>query len=424
VGATLRLTGIRELLTFEPGLARSENEPQTLGLIRDATLEIDGQGRIARIARADEAGAAPEGTREIDLGGAVVLPGLLDCHTHLVYAGVRTVDFSARTEGLSYEEVARRGGGIRTTVAATRAATVGELLVGTRARLAELARHGVTTVEIKTGYGLEVEQEIRLLEVIGRLREEGPLRVEPTLLALHALPDRFRNDREGYLRQVLEELLPEAARRRLARFVDVFCDEGAFRVDESLAVLERARDLGFLLKAHAEQLTHTGIARRAAELGATSVDHLEAIAPEDIPFLRDAGTTAVLLPGAAIYLGGRARAPARALLDGGVSVALSTDSNPGSCPTTHLPLQATLGCTWLGMRPEEALLGLTRSAARALALGDGRGRLAPGAPADLAISRLASWREIPYWLAGVPFHETWVGGRRVSAASQHVRFHK
>lgn len=403
--------GIAELLTMSP-VGEEEEGEGGLGVLRDAAIACDAGGQVTWIGTWAESSEV-KAVEVVDLGGAVVLPGLVDAHTHIVYAGDRTVDFGLRCSGISYEEVARRGGGIRLTVRETRAASREVLLESARLRLQDLVAHGVTTVEVKSGYGLSLEDELKILEVTASLAAEGLARVVPTVLPAHVMPDEFRSDRAGYLRMVEDELLPEVARRGLARFVDVFCDVGAFTYDECLAVLERGRSLGLGLKVHGEQLTRTGISAAAARLGAVSVDHLEHAADVDMEAMAEAGCTAVLLPGAALFLGGRHRAPARELIKHGVGVALSTDCNPGTCPSRNLPLMVTLGCTWLGLSPAEALRGVTIEAAKALGLDDGTGSLRPGGPCDLVVCDVPGWRHIPYGLGSNPVQAVWRLGRRV-----------
>lgn len=417
----IRFTGIAQALTMVPSqTAGDEGEHaalaaarQSLGVIDDAVILADVEGRISWVGRRRDEPASPPPSKTIDLGGAVVMPGLVEAHTHLVFAGDRTRDFALRCSGVSYEEVARLGGGIRLTVAETRDASVDALVALARPRLESMAAHGVTTVEIKSGYGLSLDAELKMLEAIRRLGVEGPCRVVATVLAAHIVPDELRDDRSSYVQLVCDEMLPEVAARGLARHVDVFCDDGAFTLDETVHILERGRALGFGLKVHAEQLTHTGASGAAARLGAVSADHLEHVSEADIEAMSEAQTAGVLLPGAAIYLGGGARAPARRLLDAGVPVALSTDCNPGTCPSTHLPLMVTLGCTWLGMRPEEALVGVTRAAATAVGLDDGTGTLQAGGPCDLAVCDAPSWLHVPYWFGHNPVREVWVGARQV-----------
>jgi imidazolonepropionase len=406
--------GISQLLTMG-GSANDPSADVALGVINDAAITVSSEGRVTWVGAHAE---RPRTESSTDLGGVVVLPGFVDAHTHVVFAGDRTGDFVARCAGESYPQIAARGGGIRLTVEATRAASIDELVALALPRLEELLSHGVTTIEVKSGYGLNVASELRMLEAIARLQSLGPWRLIPTLLAAHIVPDEYREDRAGYVRMINEELLPEVARRDLASHVDVFCDTGAFRLDETLSILERGRSLGLGLKVHAEQLTHTGASGAAAKLGAISADHLEHIEPDDIAAMAASGTTAVLVPAVALFLGEDHRAPARALLEAGVSVALATDCNPGSCPTRHLPLVASLGCTWLGMAPHEALHGITRAAARAVGLHDGTGTLTPGGPADFITTELPSWQHIPYRFGHNPIQDVFIAGRRVLSRSK------
>lgn len=429
-GGVTVFVDIAQLVTAAPGAVVPAGEGP-LGVISNAAVIAEGPPGAQRIrwvgprrglpvslagapaaGRPGEASAWSEAAepRIVSLEGRVVMPGLVDAHTHLVFAGDRAADFAARCAGESYEAIAARGGGIATTVRATREADEGELAALARPRLDELLAHGVTTVEVKSGYGLNAATELRLLRVIEALAGEGPQRIVPTFLGAHVVPPERAGDREGYVRDLVDDLLPQVAARGLARHVDVFCEVGAFSLDETVRVLERGRALGLGLKVHAEQLTRTGAAAAAARLGAVSADHLEHASPEDVAALARAGTAAVLLPGAGLFLGGRDRAPARQLLDAGVPVALATDCNPGTCPSAHLPLMVSLGCTWLGMRPDEALLGVTRSAAWAVGLRDGTGTIAPGAPCDLVALNVPAWTHVPYRMGHNPVEAVWIGG--------------
>lgn len=394
------LTNIGQLLTMD-GPAGADADG-ALGRVSNAEIVVQ-HGRIAWLGAAiDRPGAHDQDPEQVDLGGALVMPGLVECHTHVVYAGDRTADFERRVRGLSYEQIARLGGGIQTTVEATRSAGVLRLVELALPRLEALARHGATTVEIKSGYGLDAATELALLEAIRRLQGLTPLTLVPTFLGAHVVPREHRADRERYVRLLTDELLPEVAARGLAEFCDVFCEQGAFTLDEARRVLERAAGLGLKLKVHAEQLSHTGATALAVELGATSADHLEAIDDADVALLAASRTVPVLLPGATLFLGKNDWAPARRLADAGALPALSTDLNPGSSPTAHLPLMTTLGCTRLGLTPAEALLGVTRRAAAALAREDRAGILAPGRDADLCVMDVTSHVQIPYEMGRNP----------------------
>jgi imidazolonepropionase len=345
-----------------------------LGVIESGALAAVG-GRIGWVGPdrelRDVCEVAP-GTLEVDAGGVAVLPGLVDCHTHLVFAGERSDEFAARLRGEPYT-----GGGVRTTVAATRAAGDEELRTLARARLDRFASFGVTTVEAKSGYGLTPEQELRILEISRGLGH--PVDVVPTFLGAHVCPPE--HDAEEYVELVCE-MMPKV--RGLAEFADVWCDRGAFDLGASREVLEAARAAGLRLKIHAEQLGHTGGAQLAAELGATSADHLEHATDQDADALAHAGVIGVLLPGASMMTGAPF-APARTLIERGVRVALSTDFNPGTSYSENLQLTVALACAHLRMTPEEAILGVTRHAAAALAREGKIGSLEPGAAADVAI---------------------------------------
>jgi imidazolonepropionase len=312
-----------------------------------------------------------------------VVPGLVDCHTHLAFAGWRADEFERRIQGKSYLEIAAAGGGIASTVAKTRATSTEQLLEHCRAHLAGMAALGVTTVEAKSGYGLSLEQELRLLEVYRDLALAGH-HIVPTLLAAHVVPPEFRGRREAYVELVIEEIIPQAAARKLARFCDVFVEESAFSVNEGRRILEAGKRHGLRPKLHADQLTSSGGAELAAEVGAASADHLECISDRGIEHIARAGVVAVSLPFASLYLG-VSPLPARRLLEAGVSVAVATDFNPGSAPSYHLPVAMTLACTLQRMTPAESLKGATIVAARAIRKEEEVGSLEPGKSADFTV---------------------------------------
>ena len=318
-----------------------------------------------------------------DAGGRLVVPGLVDCHTHLAFGGWRAEEFAQRILGRTCLEIAAAGGGIASTVAKTRAATREELVARCRDHLAGMARLGVTSVEAKSGYGLSTEHELRLLEIYRDL-SDGPQRIVPTLLAAHVVPAEYRERRAAYVRLVIEEIIPEAARRTLARFCDVFVEESAFSPGEARAILEAGLAHGLAPKLHADQLTSGGGAELAADLRAASADHLEHVSDRGIARMADAGVVAVSLPFASLYLG-KAPLPARRLLEAGVPVGVATDFNPGTAPSYHLPVAMTLACVQQRMTPAESLKGATIVAARAIGLDATVGSLEPGKSADFAV---------------------------------------
>ncbi len=320
----------------------------------------------------------------LDAGGGLVVPGLVDCHTHLAFGGWRGDEFEQRIAGATYLEIAKRGGGIASTVARTRAATDDELLAGCRAHLAGMRALGVTTAECKSGYGLDLDAELRLLGLYRRLAEEGPTRIVATLLGAHVVGPEFRERREEYVELVIGEMIPRAAVGGLARFCDVFVEETAFSVPEARRILRAGQAAGLGAKLHADQLSSGGGAELAAELGAASADHLERISDGGIAAMAGAGTVAVSLPLASLYLN-QPPLPARRLIEAGVPVAVATDFNPGSAPSWHLPLALTLACTLQRMTPAEALKGATILAARAIGLAAEVGSVEPGKRADLAV---------------------------------------
>ncbi len=354
-------------------------EPSGWGLTPRGALLVDG---TALCWVGDEA-ALPEGlavAAEHDLGGALVTPGLVDCHTHLVYAGDRAREFEMRLEGASYEDIARAGGGIRSTVAATRAADDEALFAAARARAMALLAEGVTTLEVKSGYGLSLEHEARCLRVARRLGRELPLSVRTTCLAAHALPPEFEGRADDYIAAVCS-WLPALHAEGLVDAVDAFCEGIGFTAAQTRRVFEAARALGLPVKLHAEQLSDQGGAQLAAEFGALSCDHLEYLSTAGVQAMARAGTVAVLLPGAYYFLRETRLPPVAALRAAGVPIAIATDHNPGSSPTLSPLLMLNMACTLFRLTPEEAWRGLTVNAARALGLHD-RGRLAAGQRAD------------------------------------------
>ncbi|MCG6657248.1 imidazolonepropionase [Halomonas campisalis] len=347
--------------------------------------------RIERVAPMSELDPETLAGCTVMASGGVMTPGLVDCHTHLVFGGSRADEFEQRLEGVSYEEIARRGGGILSTVAATREASEETLFAAARPRLQALIDEGVTTVEIKSGYGLSVADELKMLRVARRLGEALPVRVVTTLLGAHALPPEFKDDSDGYIRLVCEEMIPAAAAEGLADAVDVFCETIAFSVAQCERVFEAAEAHGLPIKAHAEQLSNLGGSAMAARHGALSADHIEYLDEAGVAALREAGSVAVLLPGAFHTLRETKLPPIAALREAGVPMAVATDANPGSSPIFDPTLMLNFACTLFRLTPQEALAGMTAHGARALGLDDRRfsdlalGRIEAGAPADLCL---------------------------------------
>ncbi|MDQ6614675.1 MAG: imidazolonepropionase [Actinomycetota bacterium] len=344
------------------------------------------------------ASVQPEGSaaRVVDAGGRLVTPGLVDCHTHLVFGGHRADEYRRRLAGAGYEELAREGGGIMATVRATRAASEDELMAAAEVRLAALAASGVTTVEVKSGYGLDLDTELRMLRVARRLGSATGVRVVTTFLGAHAVPEEFAGRPDDYVAYVCSTVLPAVA--AWADAVDVFCDRVGFTADQAALVLAAAQGHGLPVKLHADQLGDSGGAALAARFGALSADHLEHTGAEGVAALAASGTVAVLLPGAAYVLAETARPPVAALRAAGVPMAVATDANPGTSPLLSLPLAMHLACRLFGLTPGEALAGATCHAARALGM-DGRvGVVAPGASADLVVWDATEPTELVYWL--------------------------
>lgn len=377
------------------------------GLIADGALRIE-SGRIAWVGPARDYVAKP-GEEQVDLEGRLITPGLIDCHTHLIYAGNRAGEWGRRLEGASYEEIAREGGGIASTVSATRAAGHAELLETAGARLRTLAAEGVTTVEVKSGYGLDQNTELRMLRVARELGTASGVDVIATFLGAHAIPPEYAGRREAYVRLIIEEMLPAVAREGLADAVDAYCEGVAFTTAEVRAIFERARALGLPLRLHAEQFSDSGGAAMAARLQALSCDHLEYLDEAGIDAMAAAGTVAVLAPGAWYYLRETRKPPVEALRAAGVPMAVSTDHNPGTSPMLSLLAAMNMACVLFGLSPEEALRGATLNAARALGLGD-RGSVEPGKLADLAVWDVHSPEELSYALGHNPCRQVFKAG--------------
>lgn len=390
-----------------------------LGPIKDGAIAV-AEGRIAWIGKASALPATasahsleprshsesepsfPLARETVRCGGAWMTPGLIDCHTHLVFGGDRADEFRRRLHGESYEEIARAGGGIWSTVQATRRASVGELTAAAAARAKELMGWGVTTVEIKSGYGLDVATELKMLEAAAAVGAALPVDVSPTLLAAHALPPEFAGRRGEYVRRVVRKIVPAALEQGIATAVDAFCEGIAFSPEETRAVLRAGIAGGLHGRLHADQLSDSGGGSLAASVGARSADHLEYLSPAGVAAMAAAGVTATLLPGAAYTLGCSRKPPVAALRRAGVPLAVATDANPGSSPITHVGMILNLACVLFGLTPGEALRGFTVAAAKVLAMEDDRGTLAPGMRADMALWNVRDLGTLCYWVGRSP----------------------
>jgi imidazolonepropionase len=372
---------------------RGEGVQGEIHAICDAAMAWDG-GVVKWVGPERDLPSEYHQAERIDAGGGLVIPGLIDCHTHLAFGGWRADEFEQRIRGRSYLEIAAAGGGIASTVRQTRAATEQQLVNRARQFLEAMLALGVTTVECKSGYGLNEETELKLLRVYRRLAQEQPVRVVPTFLGAHMVPAEFKDNRAAYVDLLVNRLVPTVAREKLAVCCDVFVEESAFSVDEARRILRAAKHAGLAAKLHADQLTSSGGAELAAELGALSADHLEHISEAGVLALVRTGIVAVSLPLASLYLG-QTPLPARRLIQAGVPVAVATDFNPGTAPSYHLPLALTLACTLQRMTPAESLKGATLFAARAVGLESTLGSLEPGKAADFA---LIDAPDVNHWL--------------------------
>ena len=396
-----------------PARGRRGAEMNDAGVRSDVAVAV-AHGLIAAVGPLDELRSTYRDAREIDCGGGVLMPGLVDSHTHGVFGRARSDEQELRAAGLDYMEIARRGGGIHASVRDLRETSEDALFALARRRLLRLAAFGTTTIEVKSGYGLSLDDELKSLRVIDRLRRELPMRVVPTFLGAHEIPLEYRTSntaRTAYIEIVINDMIPIVARNGLARFADVFCEAGVYTVDESKRILTAARRAGLLLKLHADELTSSGGAELAASLAATSADHLGAISDAGIAALARGSTVATLLPGTMLFLGKSTRAPARRLIESGVPVALATDFNPGTSPTPNLPLILTLGVSQLHLSSAESVVAATVNAAAALGLADHVGQITPGFAADLALFDVEDVRDVPYWYGDNRCVATFVGGK-------------
>lgn len=395
-----------------PARARRGSEMGDAGVRPNVgVLVID--GRIAMVAVPDELERARPDARHIDCGGGLLTPGLVDSHTHAVFGRPRYEEQEMRAAGVAYMEIARRGGGIHASVRDVRSRSVDDLVDLAQDRLRRLASYGTTTVEVKSGYGLTLDDELKLLRAIAGVSARLPMRVVPTWLGAHEIPLEFRERGDkgaSYVKVLVHEMLPAVTEMRLARFADVFCEPDVFTTEQARELLEASRRAGLRLKLHADELEPSGGAELAAELGADSADHLAAVSEPGIAALAASPTVATLLPGTMLFLGRPRQAPARALIEAGAAVALATDFNPGTSPTVNFPLILTLGVSQLHLSVAEAVIAATVNGAAALGIADHVGQIAPGFSADLALFACEDIRELPYWYGDRRCRGTWVRG--------------
>lgn len=415
MGKLLAIVNIGQLVTLAgPVRPRVGDELRELGLIEDAALLIEDGRIVAAGTYAELRTTIPPNALLVDAEGRCVTPGFVDPHTHLVFAGNRAAEFEQRIGGATYQQIAAAGGGILRTVALTSAASEDELLAAARRHCDWMLRSGTTTIEAKSGYGLDRDTELKMLRVLRRLSDEGPARIVATLLAAHTLPSEFAGRREEYVRFLTDELIPEAASAKLARYCDAFCDDHAFTVDECRAVLTAARSHGMKLRIHAEQFRPGTGAALAAELDVATADHLEMVDAATLGALRNAGVQPVLLPGSVFALSRTQYPPARAMVDAGLAIVLATDFNPGSSPVPSMPFMLSLACLQMGLTPAEALTAATINAAHSLGMGDEIGSLETGKQADLLIHECSDYRELAYFVAAPMRPRVFVGGREVT----------
>ena len=410
----LAIINCKQLVTLAgPARPRVGAEMRELSIIEDGAMLVR-DDRIERVGTRHEIESLiGEGCKVIDAGGRVVLPGFVDAHTHPVFAGTRANEFEERAGGATYQEIAARGGGIKSTVAATRAAGIEELVQSGKRYCQWFLRCGTTTVEAKSGYGLTLEDELKILRAIKRLNEETPLRYVPTFLGAHDIPNEYATQRDEYIRLVIEEIIPLVAAQKLAEYCDVFCEAQVFTDDESRRILSAARSYGLGLRLHADQMSLSGGAELAAELSTVTADHLEHTNTEGIAALKAASVQPVLLPGSVYALGSRRYAAAREMIEAGLAVVLATDFNPGSSPTPAMPMVLSLASTHMKMTPAESVTAATINAAYSLGRGNQLGSLEAGKIADFVIHESTDYRELAYFFGVEHAWRVYAAGRLV-----------
>jgi imidazolonepropionase len=394
-----------------PKRPRIGAETSELAIIRDGGMLVR-DGEIVRVGASDEIEKNVRDAEIVDARGRVVMPGFVDAHTHLVFAGNRLDDFERRTRGETYEQIAKASGGIWSTVEKTRAASEHDLLALAKKHANWFLRCGTTTVEAKSGYGLTVEDELKILRVMRQLKDEVALEIVPTFLGAHAVPRELSPDE--YMNVVVEEMLPHVTAEKLAEFCDVFCERGYFDIERSRKILSVAKKLGLKLRGHVDQLTNFGGSKLMAELGAITADHLEQTDEQGIAALKKANVQPVLLPGSVYTLGSSHYPRGRKIIEAGLAVVLATDFNPGSSPTPSMPMVLSLACTQMKMSPADAITASTVNAAYSLNRGDKIGSLEPGKLADFAIFDCEDYRELAYWFGFLQTHSVYIKGECVS----------
>jgi imidazolonepropionase len=412
--SSLAVLHASQLVTLSgPKRPRLGRELSALGIIRDGGMLIR-DGKIESVGPTNEIEKNVGDAEVVDAGGRVVMPGFVDAHTHLVFAGNRLDDYERRARGETYEQIAKAGGGIWSTVQKTRAASELDLLTQAKKHANWLLNCGTTTVEAKSGYGLTVEDELKLLRVMRQLKEEVRLEIVPTFLGAHAVPRELSPNE--YLDVVITEMLPRVTAEKLAEFCDVFCERGYFDIDQSRRILSAAKKVGLSLRGHVDQLTNSGGAKLMAEMGASTADHLEQTDEQGIASLKEANVQPVLLPGSVYALGSSRYPRAREMIEAGLAIVLATDFNPGSSPTPSMPMVLSLACTQMKMSPAEAITASTLNAAYSLNGGVKIGSLEPGKLANFAIFDCEDYRELAYWFGFQQTHSVYVRGKCVSTS--------
>ncbi|HYK35537.1 imidazolonepropionase [Alloacidobacterium sp.] len=412
--SSLLVTNCSQLVTLVgPARPRIGPEMRELHIINDGAMLVK-DGHIAETGTREQVEPLAEAdTHVVDAGRRVVMPGFVDAHTHLVFASNRADEFEMRCAGMTYQQIAERGGGIRSTVRRTREATEDELVTIGQKHAGWFLRGGTTTVEAKSGYGLTVEDELKLLRAVRRVSETTPLRCVPTFLGAHEIPDEYKSRPDDYVDLVVNEMIPAVAAGKLAEYCDIFCEAKVFSVAQAERVLTAAKQHGLGLRVHADQFTSSGAVELAAKLGARTVDHLEQTTPESIAVMKRAGVQPVLLPGSVYAIGSQKYAPARAMIEAGLPVVIATDFNPGSSPTASMTMILSLACTQMKMTPAEAITAATVNAAWSLNRGYRIGSLEAGKSADFVIHDAGDYRELAYYFGGHRAHAVFAAGMRV-----------